>query len=299
MNRVKDEIVMHFRIGAVHASVSTPIRALRRQYLALYRDFQVQRPADDSIRIEVKRGEFSLGHRRRYAISVNSRPRFEPTRFDEVLPYIEWTINWELAHVMRQYLQLHASSMEIDGRGVIFPGVSGSGKSTLTVGMITRGWRYLCDELALIHAKTLQIHPFPRAICIKTPAFPVVESLGIRTRGARHYHKGFKGDVTFFNPLSIRPNSVGRVCPIRYVIFPTYTRGAAPALTPISRAQAVFDLHRVCFNLLGCRTLGVNVLAAMIRGADCYQLVSGEISETCDLLGRLVKQEGMRSALSA
>jgi hypothetical protein len=59
-------------------------------------------------------------------------------------------------------------------------------------------------------------------------------------------------------------------------------------LVPISRAEAAFALHRVCFNLFGCDRLGLDVLAAMVRGASCYRLTSGELQQTCDLLQRLV-----------
>jgi len=290
---------MHFEIGAVHVSLQTSIRTLRSQYNTLYRDFRTARPADDAIEIGVQRSPLSLRHRRRYEIWVNGRPRFEPARFDEVLPYVEWSINWELARVMPQYLQLHASSMEVDGEGVIFPGASGSGKSTLTTALLARGWQYLCDEFALIHADTLELHPYPRAICIKKPAFPVVETLGLRLRGSRHYHKGTKGDVVFLNPADVRPEPIGRVCPIRQVIFPRYVPGATPALVPLHRAEAAFVLHEVCFNLRNCDRIGLDILAAMVRGASCHRLISGDIGRTCDLLEQLVGHERRSRARTA
>ena len=288
-----------FQIGVVPVSLRTSIGALHKQYTSLYRDFQVAECPGDPIRIAVQPSPFSLRHRRRYEISVNGRPRFAPARFDEVLPYVEWAINWELAEVMPQYLQLHASSMEVDGQGVIFPGISGSGKSTLTVALLTRGWRYLCDEFALIHTDTLDLHPYPRAICIKKAAFPVAESLGLIVKGGRHHHKGTKGEVVFLNPLVVHPHAIGRAVPIGFVVFPRYARGAEPTLIPISRAEAALDLHHVCFNLFGCRALGVDVLAAMVRGVSCYRLISGEIGKTCDLIEQLVGRTTLRHARTA
>lgn len=281
---------MHFEIGAVRVALATPIRRLRRQYTDLYHEYLRPSSNPDAIRIDVRRSPLSLRHRRRYEIRVNGRLRFEPNRFDEVLPYVEWSVNWELARVMPRFLQLHASSMEVAGAGVIFPGASGSGKSTLTTGLLTRGWHYLCDEFALLHTGTLELHPFPRAICIKKPSFPVVESLGIRLRGSRHYHKGTKGDVVFLKTADVDGTAVGGICPVRQVIFPKYVQGAEPKLTPISRAEAAFDLHHVCFNLFGCGTPGVNVLTRMIRNAECHRLVSGKIGKTCDLLERFMER---------
>ena len=78
---------MHFEVGVVRPSISTPIRALRRQYLGLYGDFRTLRPTEDAIRIDVTRSALSLRHRRRYQVSVNGQLRFEPARFNEVVPY--------------------------------------------------------------------------------------------------------------------------------------------------------------------------------------------------------------------
>ena len=298
MVRNQDRQTSHFRIGVVSVSLHTPLRGLRKRYLSLYRQFETDRPHEGEIRVDVRPNRFSPWHRRRYAVTVNGRLQFEPGRVDEILPHVDWAINWEVPRVMPAYLQLHASSMEVDGTGVIFPGQSGSGKSTLTAGLLTRGWRYLCDEFALIHADTLDLHPYPRAICIKKPSYPVIESLGLMLHGNRHYWKGFKGSVGFINPVDAHPDAIGRACPIRFVIFPKYREGAKPTLIPISRAEAAFALHQVCFNLLSCQALGLDVLAAMIRGASCYRLTSGEIGATCDLVESLVQGGASQRARS-
>ena len=165
-SRRANQSVMHFSIGEVNVSLDTPISTLRRQYTELYHEFQVDTAPDDAVRVAVVPSRFSLRHRRTYNIAVNGRDRFSPSRFDEVLPYVEWAVNWELADVQPRFLQLHASSLEYDGQGIIFPAASGSGKSTLALALLQTGWRYLCDEFALIHADTLRLHPFARAMCI-------------------------------------------------------------------------------------------------------------------------------------
>ena len=151
----------------------------------------------------------------------------------------------------------------------------------------------------MIHAETLELHPYPRAICIKKPSYTVVESLGLKLHGKRNYIKVSKGPVGFINPVSVRPDVIGSVCPIRYVVFPRYTAGAQPTLIPISRAEAAFALHHVCYNPFKCRELPIDVLAGMIRGALCFRLISGEIKATCDLMENLVHGSAHRRAQSA
>ncbi len=286
----------YFQIGAVGTSLTSDRRDVLEEYLGLYRKYLVDVAPAWRTDIQVLRKPLRFPHRRRYEVIANRRTRYEPARRDEIYPYVEWAINFEVPRTMPEYLQLHASTLQVGDEGVIFPGGSGSGKSTLTTGLVASGFRYLCDEFALIHADTLMLAPFPRAICVKKPSYEAVESVGVSMSGVRHYYKGTKGYVGYVNPLSIRPDAVGESCPIRWVIFPKYQAGEEPRLTPISRAQAAFDLHRVCFNLLSCRTIGLDVIAGMIRGARCFQLVSGEIKATCELVKDLV---GERMSLAA
>lgn len=278
-----------FRIGVVPVRIDSTDRGVIEQYTSLYRSRLVDDAGERAVRVSIRRPPRPLWHRRRYDVIVGERVQFEPARRAEVLPYVEWAINWEVPRALPEYLQLHASSMQVDGAGVIFPGESGSGKSTLTAGLLARGWKYLCDEFALIHAETLELHPFPRAICIKKPSLPIVARLGLSAHRNQHHIKGGKGLVGFIDPLALGPDGVGEACPIRFVIFPKYVAGAMPTLEAISRAEAAFDLHRVCFNLFSCRAVGLDVIAGMIRGAACYRLVAGALRATCDLVERVVR----------
>lgn len=93
-----------------------------------------------------------------------------------------------------------------------------------------------------------------------------------------------------------RRNVVANVCPIRYVMIPTYVRGATPELTRISRAEAAFALHRVCFNLLQCERVGLDVIAGIVRNADCYRLTAGDLGSTVRLLDSLVSGSSHETA---
>jgi len=294
-----DRHATHLQIGVVRATVRSQPRRFRDEHAALYAPFRVGETHDNPINIDVTRKRIMPWPHARYEIHINGRMLFAPTRQEQILPYVEWAMNWEVPRVMPQYLQLHASSLEIDGRGVIFPGDSGNGKSTIALGMLSRGARYLCDEFAMIHAESLELHPYPRAICLKRPSFDIAERLGIPVRRSQSYLKGVKGYVSFINPLSIRANAIGRACPIHHVIFPKYSRGAVPSLTPITRAAAAFELHRLCFNVFGCHKPSLNVLTRMIRGAQCHRLVSGDIDTTCGLVEDLVCSQPAQLAQTA
>lgn len=283
------EFTRRYRIGVVRAALTTPVSALLDEHAALYADFETAASDGPEIQVRVSPQPFSLRHRRRFDVSVNRRVQFTPARRAELLPYVEWAINWEVPRLLPRCLHLHASALCVNGHGIILPGASGSGKSTLAAGLLTRGWQYLCDEFAIIDPHTFHVLPYPRALCIKKPSFPAIASVGLATHG-RHHLKGTKGYVGFIQPARLRSNALASACPVRIIVFPRYTPGAAPRLRSVHRAEAAFALHHVCFNLLDHRTPALEIIAQLVRGADCYELVSGELRATCDLVHDLVRR---------
>lgn len=62
---------------------------------------------------------------------------------------------------------LHAGSLAIDGRGILFIGPKGSGKSTVTMALAARGHRFLGDECGAYVPLSRSLLPFRRPVGIK------------------------------------------------------------------------------------------------------------------------------------
>ena len=101
--------------------------------------------------------------------------------------------------------------------------------------------------------------------------------------------KGVKGRVAFVPPEDLQPEPLGGVSDARYLIFPQYQGARVPRLTQMSRAEAVFALHELCFNLFGCDRAALDVLTDVVRDARCYRLEIGDLAATCDELCQLVE----------
>jgi len=298
--RCPEKNSLHFRIGDIDISVRSDLDEVLEDYAALYRQYgQVDGRQDRAIRMEVKAGGRTLLGRRRYVICGDGKEMFANRRPEEVLPYLEWGINWRVIATRTEHLQLHAAAMARDGQGVVFSGASGLGKSTLAAGLLARGWSYLSDEFALIDPGTLCIHPFPKALCIKSGSFGIVRDLDLLLYQRRHYYKAFKGRVGFVNPAEVNGPLPPSPSPIRFVIFIKYLAGAEPRLYPISRSQAAFRLAASSFNRSVFGHRAVSILNRVVRGAECFGLEAGPIGASCDLVESLLSNPAIGDQRSA
>lgn len=277
----------HFSIGVVNITLRSECRRLMNEYLSLYAPYRTDAGESNSIEVEIKTRKRFGWSRGPYTLRSNSVPDFEVEHRYEVLPHLEWYINWQIIYCRHEYVQLHASSLEFDGQAIILPGDPGSGKSTLAAGLLARGWGYLCDEFALIDPGTREVHPYPRALCMKEPSFPVIDRLGLPLCRTMPYQKATKGRVAFLSPLDVASDAVGRASRVRWVVFPKYVADAEPCLKPVARSWAVYELAKQCFNIQVDRARTMTTLADLIRGAECYRLTSGDIGRTCDLVESL------------
>lgn len=277
-----------YQIGPFKVSFRSDLDEIMEDVDHLYRHCRLSPTEVDSthdvITMEVRRHLFSLPFLRRYMIYGDGEPLFSPRRRDEVLPYLEWGVNWRIIESRREHLQLHAATVSWRGRGVILAANSGSGKSTLTAGMLTRGWKYFSDEFALIDPRTHMLHAYPKALCMKAGSFDAVRALGLPLYTRRHYVKAFKGRVAYISLADLPDDVVSPPCPVRYVIFPHYTGTATPTMTPMSRAEAAMEMAMMSFNRHKHGCAGIDVIGQVLRDAQCFRLESGNLMDTCALV---------------
>lgn len=279
---------LDYRIGEFNVSVSSELDAVLEDFAALYRGYPSRHiNGDMPIRVSVRRVKRSRLRRERYQIVGDGEDVGGQRRREEVIPFVEWGINWCVISTRADFLQLHAATMAYDGKGVILAAGSGGGKSTLVAGLMARGWTYLSDEFALVNPNTLHAHAFPKAVCVKSGAFGIVKELGLPFAGRRHYVKGLKGRVGYVNPREVGPKTIGTQTKIRLVTFPKYTPGRQPRLNPLTRAKAVFALAGSALNRHAFADQGVSVLSHLVREAECFGIDSGSLQGTCDMIESL------------
>ena len=277
----------HYRIGRINISVQSDYPEALDDFEYLYSDFRTDQPGPNSILMQAKADRRSFLGRRRYTIYGDGTRIFGPRKATEVFPYLEWGINWRVVQRHANFLQLHAATLRFNNRTMVFAGNSGSGKSTLAAGLLARRWQYFGDEFALIDPESFLVHPFPKAVCVKSGSFDIVRRMNLALWRRRHYSKDFKGPIGYINPRVGNLDLATQPSPIDCIIFPKYSPDHTPRLQPIARSVAAFELARRTFNPSAWGNRLMPLLCDLIRRADCYYLESGPLETTTALLKNL------------
>lgn len=213
---------------------------------------------------------------------------FEPLPLAHAFALLEWSMNWCISAHAHQYLILHAAVIERDGCAVIMPAPPGSGKSTLCAGLVSRGWRLLSDELALISLTDGSVVPLCRPISLKNQSIEIMRGYAPQSVLNRPTHDTNKGTVT---QMKVAPSDLARMhesAKPRWVVFPRYAQDSAANLTQRSRAKSVLELARNSFNYMVLGLTGFEVLSDVVAGCDCYDFEYSQLDDAVATFESLV-----------
>lgn len=200
---------------------------------------------------------------------------------------------------LKEYLFLHSGALAKNKKAVLLPGPSGSGKSTLTLGLLNYGYQYLTDEVVVIDLAGLRVKPFQRPIYIY--GWQSVVSAEVEK-----YFKFYRFKERYGNTMQPWQYAVPQreaVLPkdtnfeVGWIVFPTYNETHKNSyLKPMSRAEALFNLMQNGWNMQHFNDCGFKVCSELVKKAECYELVMGDLKEACELVEGLT---GKTSALVA
>ena len=198
---------------------------------------------------------------------------------------------------LKEYLFLHAGALAKNNKAVLLPGPSGSGKSTLTLGLLNYGYQYLTDEVVVIDLSDLRVLPFQRPIYIY--GWQSVASAEVEK-----FFKFYRFKERYGNTMQPWQYAVPQheaVLPkdtsfeVAWIVFPSYNETQRDSyLKPMSRAAAAFNLMQNGWNTQYFTDFGLQLCSELVKKADCYELVMGDLKEACELIEGLT---GKTSAL--
>lgn len=216
----------------------------------------------------------------------NYKP-FTPLPVDQAVPIFEWGLNWCISNYAHQYLIVHSAVVERNGVSVIFPAPPGSGKSTLCAALVSKGWRLLSDEMALVDRRDQQLVPVPRPVSLKNQSIDLIRDfapdmyLGSSTKGTT------KGTIAHMAPpRSSIERQYEKVKP-GLVVFPKYSAGAEPTLQQMSKPLAGLRLIENCFNYHVLGEEGFNMITELVDSCDCMEFSYSQLDDALRIFNEL------------
>lgn len=268
-----------FRIGSAWAQ---PLDALAR----LYQGYPEPDPVCDfTVRLEP---ENPWRRWLRPSVSIAGDyvlPDAAPMALEHGLLAAEMGMNLQMALGQKQYLLLHAASVEKDGQALILTGESGAGKSTLAALLGERGWRLMGDEFALLGLDDGMLRAFPRAVSLKNGAIRVMEEEAAPERFGPRLEGTPKGAIRHLRP---NPEALAAMdAPARpiLILFPRF--GEAAAARPVGRAETFMRLTQASTNYVALGRPGFAALTRLIETCPAAAVDYPDTGSALDLVETL------------
>jgi len=222
-----------------------------------------------------------------FLIKKKDQPPLSASNKSEFLFLFEKDLTIALQKLRKDLYFIHAAVLEFEEAALMLVAPSGSGKSLTTWALLHHGFHYLSDELGPIDLKTLQVLPYPHALCLKDmpPSWCPLPAETLFTPNTLHL------------PTITLPNlSKKKAIPLTTVFFLQYCPEAAqPYIQLISKAEAAARLFANALNPLAHLGEGLDGAIAIATQSVGFQLLSADLSATCALVKATMQQRPHRS----
>jgi len=203
-----------------------------------------------------------------------------------VVEHLLWTISRHATAQVAAQVAIHAAAASLDGVGVVMPAPMNAGKTTLVAGLVHGGLSYLTDEMTLIDPASGCIVPFPRALWVDRRSVALIPGLAERVENEL---MAPDAESVHIRPNDLRLGAIGESCRPGFVVAPSYEPGAPTTAEPVPRAQALQLLVVHSQNIQRFGRRGLEVLAGVVAGADCYRLRVGDLASAVRVVTELVE----------
>jgi len=293
---LSDELGSHglrLRTGAIVTRIRTELPEIAQSMGVVYREHPIESHAsfaDFHVCIARPRG-VRRWLKPQVVFEFDGAPPFLPLPADQAFPILEWGLNWCISTHCHHYLVIHAAVVEQDGRALLLPAPPGSGKSTLCAGLVSRGWRLLSDELALLDPATGSIAPLARPVSLKNASIEVIRSFAPDAVLSATVHDTLKGSVAHMKPPRDSVRRALESARPRWIVTPRYQAGATSDLRPFSRGKAFMQLAQSAFNYHLYGRAGFDLLATTVERSDCYEFTYSDLESAVSILAQLAARQ--------
>lgn len=225
--------------------------------------------------------------RRQVHFDLDGIAPFKPLPAHHAFPMFEWTMNWCVSTRAHGWLIIHAAVVEKDGCAAVLPAPSGSGKSTLCAALVTRGWRLLSDEMALVSLQDGSLTPVPRPVSLKNASIELIRAFAGAPVMSPAVPDTSKGMVAHLQAPAESVRRAAEAARPGWIVFPRYLAGARAQLTPAPRARAFMRLAENGFNYNLLGAVGFEALGRLVESSACFEFSYSSLDEAVAVFASL------------
>jgi hypothetical protein len=210
----------------------------------------------------------------RFVLYADGREVDRCSRAEQVVPMVKASLVYLALERSQDFCAIHAAGLARGGDVLLLPGAAGSGKSTLAAALISAGFRLLGDDTIVLAQSDLAARPVPFAICLKSGSWPLLAGRypGLEKEPVHDRLDGKRVRYLMPPAASLCGDAAARL-PVRVIAFPRREPGAAAALVPLARGEALSRLLKGFYPLAdGLNGEKVDRLLQWIAGIDCFEL---------------------------
>ena len=179
-------------------------------------------------------------------------------------------INHAVARSDAETVRLHAAAAS-DHRGtLVLPAAQEHGKSTLVAALVSRGWRYVSDEVVAVEvADPRRVRAFPRSISLDRGSWPLLPALEPTVETAARPYLPSQWQVPVHRIGTVEDDPP----PLTALVFPRLADD--PDGTSASRLAPFEVLRRLlgcCFTVEGTPSSNLRTLSNVAQTIPAYEL---------------------------